>query len=198
MREKKWRKGDPLTHYPLLLVPYVSKNKEGPTHLLGNEFLEEEQGNIETSALIDFLWVLLRYKCSVDGTEQLVPNWTGFNYMIEGNVAQETHSITYLPAIDQSPTKMETVLEILTQSKYKAEKIGLKETDVVLDQAIYAKAVEILLNPIHADLKKFIVLRMGAFHTSCIFLAVIGKRFADAGLRDLIVEANLLGLYFGP
>ena len=34
---------------------------------------------------------------------------------------------------------------------------------------------------------------MGAFHTSCTFLAVIGKRFADAGLRDIIVEANLLG-----
>ena len=26
---------------PTALVPYVSKNKEGPTHLLGNEFLEE-------------------------------------------------------------------------------------------------------------------------------------------------------------
>lgn len=89
---------------------------------------------------------------------------------------------------------MDTVLELLQQSKLKAEKIGLKETDVVLDLAIYAKAVEIVMNPLHKDLKSFVVLRMGAFHTSMIFLAVIGKRFADAGLRDIIVEANLLGM----
>lgn len=63
----------------------------------------------------------------------------------------------------------------------------------VLDMAIYAKAVEILMNPRYIDLKKFIVLRLGGFHTMCIFIAVIGKRFGDAGLRDIIIESNLLG-----
>ncbi len=87
------------------------------------------------------------------------------------------------------------VLEASTQSKLKAEKLGLSETDVVFDQAIFAKAVEIVLNLVYIDLKKFIVLRMGAFHTALAFLAVIGKRFADAGLRDWIVEAGLLGRY---
>ena len=32
-----------------------------------------------------------------------------------------------------------------------------------------------------------IVLRMVVFHTICTFLAVIGKRFQDAGLRDVCV-----------
>ena len=32
------------------------------------------------------------------------------------------------------------------------------------------------------------ILRMGAFHTSMTFLAVIRKRFEDAGLSDLFVE----------
>lgn len=50
------------------------------------------------------------------------------------------------------------------------------------------------MNPIHKDLKDFIVLRMGAFHTACTFIAVIGKRFSDAGLRDWIIEADLLGI----
>ena len=110
------------------------------------------------------------------------------------NVYIRPHQITYLPAINDSPTKMDVVLEILTQSKLKAEKLGLCETDVVFDQAIYAKAVEIMLNPVFIDLKRFIVLRMGAFHTALTFLAVIGKRFGDAGLRDWIVEAELLGI----
>ena len=59
--------------------------------------------------------------------------------------------------------------------------------------AIYSKAVEILMNPRYIDLNRFIVLRVGAFHTMCIFIAVIGKRFGDAGLRDIVIESNLLG-----
>ncbi len=33
---------------------------------------------------------------------------------------------------------------------------------------------------------------MGVFHTTCIFMATIGKRFADAGLRDLCVEVGVI------
>ena len=91
---------------------------------------------------------------------------------------------------------MNTVLEVLMQSEAKAKAMNLPKTELVLDQAIYAKAVEILNNPSHEDLKKFINLRMGAFHTICIFLAVIVKRFGDAGLRDWIIEADLIGKLF--
>ena len=38
-----------------------------------------------------------------------------------------------------------------------------------------------------------IKLRMGGFHTISIFLAVIGKRFGDGGLYDLIAEPNIAG-----
>ena len=103
------------------------------------------------------------------------------------------HTVSYLPAIDESPTKLDVVLELLEQSKAKAQKLGLNDTDVVVDQAVYAKAFEVLMNPKHADLKQFIVLRLGGFHIILTFLAVIGKRFADGGLRDLIIEAELIG-----
>ena len=33
---------------------------------------------------------------------------------------------------------------------------------------------------------------MGVFHTICTMLAVIGKRFGDAGLRDLSVESGVI------
>ncbi len=140
----------------------------------------------------DFFWVLLKYEAARRGLQYAIPNWTGFNCLLAKQYDTH-HVVAYLPAIDQSPTKLETVKELLLQSKIKAEKLGLLATDVVLDLAIYAKAVEILNMPQHSDMKSFIVLRMGAFHTSCIFLAVIGKRFGDAGLRDVILESNLLG-----
>ena len=39
----------------------------------------------------------------------------------------------------------------------------------------------------------FINLRMGGFHATCVSLSVIGKRFANGGLKDLIVESGFLG-----
>ena len=33
---------------------------------------------------------------------------------------------------------------------------------------------------------------MEGFHTICTFLAVIGKRFQDAGLRDVCVESGVI------
>lgn len=104
------------------------------------------------------------------------------------------HTVSYLPAINDSPTKMDVILELLEQSKLKAEQMELEDTDVVSDQAVYAKCFEVLMNPKHEHLKKFIVLRMGGFHIITTYLAVIGKRFADGGLRDLIVEAELIGI----
>ena len=61
--------------------------------------------------------------------------------------------------------------------------LGLDDTVVALDQAIYAKAVEVVWK--HKEEFKTIVLRMGSFHVTCVFLSVIGKRLRDNGLRDI-------------
>ena len=50
--------------------------------------------------------------------------------------------------------------------------MGLVETDVVDDQAIYVRAVEVLENLDHKDLKDFIVLRMSGFQITMTFLPV--------------------------
>ena len=33
--------------------------------------------------------------------------------------------------------------------------------------------------------------RLGAFHISCCFLTVVGKRFGDAVLTDLLIESEV-------
>ena len=120
---------------------------------------------------------------------------TGFNSFInQSDDSEQVHEIYYLPAINASPTENDTVLERLQQSNCKAEKLGLDETDIVPNQAIHAKATEILSNPVNSDLRKFIVLRLGAFHTTCIFLSTIGKCFADARLKDWILESRILSM----
>ena len=46
-----------------------------------------------------------------------------------------------------------------------------------------------------SDLRDFINLRMGDFHATCVFSGVIGKQFSDAGLKDIMVTAVVLGEY---
>lgn len=67
--------------------------------------------------------------------------------------------------------------------KQKAKALNLNKTDLVLDHAIYSKAVEIVTNAKYADLRTFINIQMGGFHAASIFLGVIGKRFKYASLK---------------
>ena len=144
----------------------------------------------------DFLWILLwRQKTdNSDNEEQIIPGWTGFHHEVTNASEELMHDIHYLPARNDSPTKYDTIQEILTQVKAKAEAFSLTCIDLLLDHAIYAKALEVLQNLNNADLKNFINLIMGGFHACGFFLTVIGKKFGSAGLYDLIVEARLSGL----
>ena len=68
--------------------------------------------------------------------------------------------------------------------------LQLNNIVVVFDQALYAKAAEVTWK--RPETFKNIILRMGVFHATCNFMGTIGKRFADAGLRDLCVEAGVI------
>ena len=141
----------------------------------------------------DNLWALARYISVKEDNEQQLPGWSGFHSLSSPKEESGIHTITYLPAINKSPTKLDTVQEVLFQVREKSETLGLKSADLVLDHAIYSKALEILTQPENRELHDFINLRMGGFHATCIFIAVIGKRFGLAGLKDLLVETNIVG-----
>ena len=44
----------------------------------------------------------------------------------------------------------------------------------------------------NSHLRSFINLRICGFRAASVFLSVLGKRFADGGLKDLIAESGLL------
>ncbi len=60
----------------------------------------------------------------------------------------------------------------------------------VFDQAIYAKSIEVKWK--HMDKFHPLILRLGAFHTACVMMSIMGKRFADAGLKDILIETDLI------
>ena len=57
---------------------------------------------------------------------------------------------------------MDIVLEKLKQCKQKAEVLNLSKMDLIL-YAIYAKAVELVMNEKFTDPRTFIKIRMGEF-----------------------------------
>lgn len=85
---------------------------------------------------------------------------------------------------------MSTVNEVLNQSLSIMQCLDLTKIVCVFDQALYARAVEITWK----DAVKFqnIIIRLGVFHTICTLLAIIGKRFQDAGLRDLCIQSGMI------
>ena len=66
----------------------------------------------------------------------------------------------------------------------------------VFDQAIYAKAVEVICQ--RSEELSRVTNRLGAFHITCTLLAVIGKRFRGFGLEDVIIESEIIGIGSAP
>ena len=62
--------------------------------------------------------------------------------MLCKNDGNDYGKIGYLLSINQSPPSHDTVLELLTQSKLAAQKLGLNETDVALDMAFFSKQLK--------------------------------------------------------
>ena len=102
-----------------------------------------------------------------------IPSWTGFNTVLaKDKVRPRVSQIGYLPLIDASPTEMDTVETILVKSSDIANAVEIKTVVLVFDQAIYAKAQAIRWkNKIYQERT---VIRLGAFHTTMVFLACIG------------------------
>ena len=61
---------------------------------------------------------------------------------------------------------------------------------IVLDQAIYAEAQEIVCKTPESFSR--VVLRIRSFHIACMIPAVIGQRFEHAGLLDILLESGLV------
>jgi hypothetical protein len=113
---------------------------------------------------------------------QMIPGWSAFNAQVTPHTLIPRQSnIGYCEVIDASPTELPVVYNVLKRSISMADKLNQQDVVVVFDQAIYAKALEIIWK--HPVEFKRVVPCMGAFHIACTFLAVIGKRFGDAGYQ---------------
>ena len=87
-------------------------------------------------------------------------------------------------------TDNSTIHYLLHRSLSIKGKLGFYAMVCVYDQAIFVEPVEMQFK----DKEKFksLVLVMGEFHTLMMFLGVIGTRFKDSGLRDILLQSGVL------
>ena len=172
------------------MQPYFASSRFGPPRLTADMTLlqhAEIADCFKTASALDFMCLALRLPSDVSplfGTGEClrVPSWTPFNSIYHREHPCEQSVIGYCPVINALPTDIATVHNVLQYAAAMAKKLPQQDVVVIFDQAIYAKAQEILWKRVPT--LSNVVARMGGFHTSMKFLAILGKRFGDAGLRQ--------------
>ena len=119
----------------------------------------------------------------------LVPGWTGFFIKVCDNIVVIQSTIGYLDTLDSPATDLKTAYEVLYLGCEIKERPTLKAVACIFNQACYAKAMEVFWK--HKAQFEGLVIMMGGFHLLMTMLAIIGSRFADAGLRDVAVQSEI-------
>ncbi|KAK3884774.1 hypothetical protein Pcinc_010960 [Petrolisthes cinctipes] len=155
---------------PIILPPYNAGERVGPPSRL--HIALDNRKVVEQAQKKNLIWILARLHAA-SSQENPVAGWTGFNITTRDNEDVSQNTVAYLPTINAPATEMSTIHEVLIRSQI-MNTLELKSIVVVCDQATYAKAVEILWK--HKDKFSHIVPILGAFHTICTLMAIIGKR----------------------
>ncbi|XP_016111421.1 uncharacterized protein [Sinocyclocheilus grahami] len=170
---------------------YHQSKRQGPQNLFHHESnalqVDTYKLNTMSAAQTELAYVVLK---SIDAERCTIPSWTGFHTLLKGDGTLQKSALYYLPVIEASPTEMSTVNTILKRSVQIADQLELDHIVLVFDQAIYAKAQQIRWK--NNDFTQRIVIRLGEFHTCMSYLSILGKRFGDAGLQDILIESEVV------
>ena len=154
---------------------------------------------MSTVKIMDLTWSLLRSSPSIlfddnlpvrNPDQQHIPGWRGFNAEVSQVKASQT-AVGYCPMIPASSTEYSTIYTVMKQVNNMMEVLDQRNSVITFDLAMYMKAKEVHWR--FPEEFKNTVIRMGGFHIALNFLAVIGKRFRDSGLEDLLVESGMYG-----
>ena len=173
-------------HRPSIEYDYVAGKRVGPdpkSYLVN----DSKDKLVRLQRKRYFLWTLLRF---ASPTSQHIPSWTGFFITVRSNVPIMESNVGYLDSINKPATDIATVYEMMKRADRIKDRLKLPSIVIVLDQAMYAKACEVKFK--HKEQFKDIVLFMGTFHTLMMILGVAGKRFGDAGFKDVVIHSGII------
>jgi len=91
--------------------------------------------------------------------------------------------------IDGSPTDFSTVYTVMKHAQKISSSVGQSYSIITFDLAIYAKAKQAHWRC--PEEFSYTVIRMGGFHIGLNFLSLIGKKYTNSGLDDLLIESGV-------
>ena len=97
----------------------------------------------------------------------------------------------YCPGIAGSTSEYSTIYTVMKTIHDISAILGQTKSVVIINLTIFSKAKQIQWR--HPDEFKHLVIRMGGFHIALHFLSVIGKKFEESGIADLLMESGLYG-----
>ena len=176
----------------------AGSRKPPATNLLDNVdrgwFLDPICNETVAAILLDQAWLFCRlcpvrlFEVDIENPEQVIPSWTAFN-MYVSETSPSLSVVGYCQMIPAQATDMSTIYTVLDTVDTMMSKYGQTHSVVTFDGALYSKAKEIQWRM--PDRFKYLILRLGGFHTAMVFLAVIGKRFRDSGLDDALIDSGV-------
>ena len=201
---KKSTKRKPLSELPvsknILTFSKQCRKLNVPSTLFQSESVKDsldESNQKKMSVNLDMAWVFSRvcpskpFSVTLQPLEkQRVPGWSAFNAIVSANESAVTN-VGYCPCIPSTPTEYSTVYTVMKTVQKMMKRLNQKHSVITFDEAIYCKAKEVQWRC--KDEFSNTVLRLGGFHTALTFMAVIGKRYEESGLEDLLIESDLYG-----
>jgi len=162
------------------------------------KWYKDTNDEIPTARNADFIWALLRLCiCPKKFGETVIaevldkraiPSWAGFNAILYPEMPIISN-IGYCPTINVSCNDYSTIYTVLKHAQNISAAMGQADTVITFDLAIYSKAKEIQWR--FPDEFSIVAVRMGEFHIALNFLSLLGKKFGDSGLDDLLIESGV-------
>ena len=120
--------------------------------------------------------------------EQTTPGWGGFNTLTYPSIPVKT-MIGYHPMIHAEASNFSTLYTLMKLAQKICESMGQRDSVITFDLDLYAKAKQLQMR--YPNEFKNTVIRMGGFHIALNYLALLGKKYAQSGLENLLIESGV-------
>ena len=144
---------------------------------------------------MDDAWALIRmnpahiFETGIAVQEmQPVPSWGGFNSMLYPE-RPPACKIGSCPMIEGFSGEFSPIYTVMKHAQKICSNLGQVDTVITFDLAIYMKAKQNQMK--FPDEFSDTVIRLGGFHIALNYLSLLGKKFQNSGLNDLLIESGV-------
>ncbi|KAK3696845.1 hypothetical protein QZH41_003454 [Actinostola sp. cb2023] len=175
--------------------PPVSNKIAGQVN---EEWFNPDKKLFVAGCIMDMAWMLLRLQSTnlfqnhqqLQPSEQCIPGWSGFYSLVFPSLPCKT-SIGYCPMLNARSDDFSTIYTIMKNTEEMGHRLGQDISVITFDLLIYMKAKQVQWK-FQEEFANTIV-RMGGFHIALNYLSLLGKKYSNSGLEDLLIESGVYG-----